>query len=121
MPGWPSFWAALDRTLKYLAEHGIARVLVAASLTMVIFLSFNVPDQPWQVNVMIFGVVALLGVAGALVRWGEMHSKMFAGRTMVFRCAQCGQILHPGPNAGREPPTWIQCGNGTCGAFNMIQ
>jgi len=115
----PWTWRLADLA-KMTAEHGIARILVASGIAILITFLIKIPAENWQINVALLAVSLLVIAVGALIRIFEMRYGVFSGRIVLLRCKNCGQAITSGVVALKEkPPQMVQCNK--CQAINIIQ
>ena len=119
------FWTAaqliIGQLLLLIAEYGIAPVLIAAGLTIPIFLLFEIPSGDWQTNVVLLLVAGFMIAAGSAVRIAQMNFGLFSGRTTLLICASCERPLTQAVGIAFKPPQPIQCSHDECRAVNIIQ
>lgn len=102
------------------AEHGIARILVASGIAILITFLVKIPADDWRINVTLLAVSLSVIAIGALIRIFEMRHGVFSGRILLLRCKNCGHAITSGVVAVKEkPPQMVQCNK--CQAINMIQ
>ncbi len=113
----------MGELVTLIAEHGVARVLIAAGLAIMIYVLFQTPGDDWQTNVALLGAASGVAIAGGLVRVAQMMNGVFSGRTMLLMCQKCRKpITSFGLEGFRErPPAAVRCSNTGCNAVNIFQ